>query len=96
MMFKQMMLEQMMFEHLITAFVEALAAYAVLGSAFALVFVWIGVDRLDTQARGAGLGFRLLIFPGVAAFWPLFLLRWVRGIAEPPVESNSHRRASAA
>jgi hypothetical protein len=84
-----------MFETLVTAFVYALSVYAGLGLLFALAFVWVGVERLDTQARGAGFGFRLLILPGVAAFWPLFLKRWVHGMAEPPVEINSHRRARA-
>jgi hypothetical protein len=84
-----------MFETLVTAFVYALSVYAGLGLLFALAFVRVGVDRLDKQARGAGVGFRLLIVPGVAAFWPFFLLRWVKGVAEPPVENNSHRRASA-
>lgn len=84
-----------MFEALVTTFVYALTAYAGVGLLFAAAFVWVGVERLDTQARGAGIGFRLLVLPGVAAFWPLFLQRWARGVVEPPVEVNSHRRVSA-
>ena len=76
------------------ALVYALTAYAAFGLLFAIAFAWVGVERVDSQARGAGVGFRLLILPGVAAFWPLLLRRWVRG-EEPAVESNSHRRASA-
>jgi hypothetical protein len=53
--------------------------------------VWLGVQRLDSEAQGSGLGFRLLIMPGVAAFWPLFLSRWLRGVTEPPGEKNPHR-----
>jgi len=83
-----------MFETLVTALVYALIAYAGVGLAFAVVFVWFGVERLDSEAEGAGIGFRLLILPGVAAFWPLLLKRWVRGITEPPRETNPHRRAS--
>jgi hypothetical protein len=83
-----------MFEILVTALVYVLIAYAGVGLAFAVVFVWFGVERLDSEAKGAGIGFRLLILPGVAAFWPLLLQRWVRGIAEPPTETNPHRRAS--
>jgi len=49
---------------------------------------------LDSEAQGSGIGFRLLILPGVAAFWPMFLYRWRRGIAEPPVEKNPHRLSS--
>ena len=84
-----------MFEALVVAFVYALAAYTAFGLLFAVAFVWVGVERMDSQARGARVGFRLLILPGVAAFWPLFLRRWARGETEPAVESNSHRRASA-
>jgi hypothetical protein len=81
-----------MFETLAEIFVYALETYAGLGLIFAVVFVWIGVQRLDSEAAGASIGFRLLILPGVAAFWPMFLYRWRRGIAEPPVEKNPHRR----
>ena len=80
-----------MFETLFTTLVYALATYAGLGLVFAVPFVWFGVQRLDSEAQGASVGFRLLILPGVAAFWPMFLYRWGRGIAEPPVEKNPHR-----
>jgi len=83
-----------MFETLVTALVYTLIAYAGLGLAFGVAFVWFGVERLDSEAKGAGPGFRLLILPGVAAFWPLLLQRWVQGMAEPPLETNPHRRAS--
>jgi hypothetical protein len=73
------------------AFVATLAVYGGLGFLFAVPFVWRGVQRLDSEARGSGIGFRLLILPGVAAFWPMFLYRWMRGIGEPPVEKNPHR-----
>ena len=71
--------------------VRALYAYTLAGALFALVFVVRGVHAVDTQARGASLGFRLLIFPGVAAFWPLLLRRWLRATGEPPAERNPHR-----
>jgi len=80
-----------MFETLAKIFVYALGIYAGLGLIFAVLFVWVGVQRLDPEAQGSGIGFRLLILPGVAAFWPMFLQRWARGIAEPPMERNPHR-----
>jgi len=80
-----------MFETLATIFVYALAIYAGLGLIFGVLFVWTGVQRLDSEAQGSGIGFRLLILPGVAAFWPMFLQRWTRRIAEPPGERNPHR-----
>ena len=80
-----------MLETFAKAIVYALAVYASLGLVFAVPFAWLGVQRLDSEAQGSGIGFRLLILPGVAAFWPMFLHRWRRGIDEPPVEKNPHR-----
>jgi hypothetical protein len=80
-----------MAERVASIFVWGLYAYAILGGAFAAVFVTRGVQKLDAQAQGAGIAFRLLIFPGAAAFWPLLARRWIRGDAEPPAEGNPHR-----
>ena len=80
-----------MLETFAKAIVYALTVYASLGLVFAVPFVWLGVQRLDSEAQGSGIGFRLLILPGVAAFWPMFLYRWRRGMAQPPVEKNPHR-----
>ena len=80
-----------MFDTLAKAFVYSLETYVGLGLIFAVLFVWSGVHRLDSEAQGSGVGFRLLILPGIAAFWPMFLYRWRRGINEPPVERNPHR-----
>ena len=80
-----------MLETFAKAFVYTLATYATLGLVFAVPFVWFGVQHLDSEAQGSGIGFRLLILPGVAALWPMFLNRWRRGIIEPPVEKNPHR-----
>jgi len=76
------------------AFVYTLAVYAGLGLVFGVPFVWSVVQGLDSEAQGSGIGFRLLILPGVAAFWPMFLYRWRRRIAEPPIENNPHRLSS--
>jgi len=85
-----------MFETVATAFVGALEVYAALGFLFAFNFVVFGVQRLDLQAKGTSFGFRLLILPGVAAFWPMFLSRWMRGVTEPPLEKNPHREGGRA
>jgi integrase len=45
---------------------------------------------VDSQAQGSRLGFRFLIFPGVAAFWTLFLRRWLKANGEQPLEGNPH------
>lgn len=74
--------------------VGALGVYVAIGLLFAIAFVWIGVARVDPGARGAPIGFRLLIFPGTVALWPLLARRWLGGTHEPPEERNAHRTAA--
>lgn len=69
----------------------ALGVYALLGALFALAFVVVGVQRIDPGAKGSGVRFRFLIFPGSVALWPLLLKRWVSGQVSPPDERNPHR-----
>ena len=80
-----------MLEQIAKVFVWVFYAYALIGVVFALAFVTVGVKRIDEQAVGTGFGFRLLIFPGCAAFWPMLLRRWADGKTEPPEEENPHR-----
>jgi membrane protein implicated in regulation of membrane protease activity len=68
--------------------------YLVCGFLFAVAFVLLGVKRIDPHAAHGSWGFRLLIFPGTMAFWPLLLRRWLKGISEPPEERNAHRQAA--
>ncbi len=46
------------------------------GIVFATAFVLRGAASIDTNARGAPFGFRLLIFPASCLLWPLLLSRW--------------------
>lgn len=84
-----------MAETIAGALVAMMGVYTLLGIVFAVPFAVRGVGRVDPGAAEAGWGFRLIITPGVVAFWPLLLLRWVRG-AHAPEESNAHRVASRA
>ncbi|MBZ0171310.1 MAG: hypothetical protein K8E66_02930 [Phycisphaerales bacterium] len=59
--------------------------YLVIGAVFAVAFVLVGVARVSPAARGTGLAFRLLIFPGSAVFWPWLAALWVRPAAPPLV-----------
>jgi len=54
-----------------------LAIYLILGLFFAIAFVSLGCQRIDPDAIGAGIGFRLLIIPASTAFWPLLLYKWL-------------------
>jgi len=82
-------------EEIASAAVCGLALYAALGFAFALAFAAEGAAALDPNARGASLGFRVLIVPGAAALWPFLLRRWLRGERTVPTERNAHRAAAA-
>ena len=79
-----------MYELIVNLFVMLLSAYAGAGLLFAIAFVTWGIERVDAQAKGAGLGFRLIVVPGVAALWPLMLRRWMRD-ERAPIERTPHR-----
>ena len=46
-----------------------------IGAIIALVFLTIGIDRIDEDAQGAYV-FRLLLIPAILLIWPLVLWRW--------------------
>ena len=61
-------------------FVYALMAYGLAGAVFAIAFVTMGIQHVDSVAAHAPLGFRLIVMPGVAALWPLLLVRWFKSV----------------
>ncbi|HVS14199.1 MAG TPA: hypothetical protein VMV46_09760 [Thermoanaerobaculia bacterium] len=77
----------------VPALVFAIGIYAAIGLVFAIAFVARGVAVIDPAARGAPLGFRLLILPASAALWPWLAWRWWRR-SPPREERNPHRVAS--
>jgi hypothetical protein len=66
--------------HVAELLVDGLAAYGLIGTVFAVAFVMMGIQRVDSVAEHAPLGFRLIVLPGVAALWPLMLVRWLRAV----------------
>jgi hypothetical protein len=79
---------------IVASLLIVLGTYLAAGFCFAIPFVLVGVKRIDPHAAHGSWGFRLLIFPGTLAFWPLLLRRWLKGISAPPEECNAHRRAA--
>ena len=55
--------------------VMAVQIWGGIGLSVATVFLTVGVDRIDEDARGAYI-FRPLLIPGVMLIWPLVLWRW--------------------
>ena len=77
------------------AFVVSFELYALVGVVCAVLVVPRVIVRLDPRVAGSSKVMRLLIVPGVAAFWPLFAWRWMAGAAVP-VERNPHRTKAGA
>lgn len=57
------------------ALLLGLRIWAGLGALTALIFLTVGIDRIDEDARGAYV-FRVLLIPGILVIWPLVLWRW--------------------
>jgi hypothetical protein len=57
--------------------VAVLYLYTACGAVFAALFVVFGLTRVDEQARGSSIWFRVIISPGTVALWPWLLRRWL-------------------
>lgn len=55
-------------------------AYAICGLLFAAFFLLRGVVQVDAAARGTSWRVKLLLLPGVAAFWPLLARKWFQAV----------------
>ena len=83
-----------MTEQLAGLIVGVAGIYALIGFVFAIPFVLRGAGKIDPNAIEGSWGFRVLIFPGTVALWPLLALRWARTSGAPPEENNTHRAAA--
>jgi len=63
------------------------------GAVVAALFLTIGMDRIDEDARGAYI-FRPLLIPGVLLIWPIVLWRWV--VLETGLENWRFRHSLSA
>ncbi len=81
-----------MYEITVFWLVTLLGIYFVAGIVAAVPIVLFGITRMDPAARGSSRLFRLTILPGVIAFWPLLLRRWLTGQTEPPIENTAHKK----
>jgi hypothetical protein len=64
------------------------AAYLLCGFVFAIVFVIKGVAVVDEGAKGAGVGFRIIILPGAVVFWPFLLKKWINHTSLKEIRKN--------
>jgi hypothetical protein len=58
--------------------------YAAIGVLVALALVVRGLARIDHAAQNSPWSFRLMILPGLAAVWPLMLVKWRRAVRNHP------------
>ncbi len=64
--------------------------YLGLGGLFGIAFAFAGAKAIDPAAKNGSIGFKLLIIPGAAFFWPYLLKRWIAK-SPPPEERSAHR-----
>lgn len=76
------------------ALVMAMQTWGMIGAIVAAVFLTIGIDRIDEDARGAYI-FRPLLIPGVLLIWPLVLWRWWHIETERAAWANRYRPVRA-
>ncbi len=74
--------------------VGLLGVYLAIGVVFAVPFLVKGIGKIDPVAAKGTRGFKIIIFPGVIAFWPLLARRWLTGVGTPPEEKSPHRSAA--
>ncbi|HTI72141.1 MAG TPA: hypothetical protein VMF06_19350 [Candidatus Limnocylindria bacterium] len=70
-----------LFENLVMGVLAFLALYFLFGAIFGVFFHWRGIHRIDAGVAGSGILFRVLITPGIMAFWPWLAIRWQRAAA---------------
>jgi len=63
---------------IVAIILSIVAVYLALGFLFMIPFVIKGVDRIDENAHGSSIGFRMIIIPGVIVFWIVLLKKWLK------------------
>ena len=82
-----------MMEGLISLLLAMLGTYLLIGFVFGIVFAFAGAKTIDPSAVEGSWGFKIIIIPGCALFWPYLLKRWIKK-SPPPEEYSAHRRAA--
>lgn len=53
--------------------------YVLVGLGFAIFWTIKGLEKVNETAGGSTKGFKAIIFPGLVAFWPWILRKWIQG-----------------
>jgi len=62
---------------LVNLFLWLISVYLIAGLIFYFPFIKMGIEKIDQNAKDTTIGFKLIILPGVIAFWPFLLRKWV-------------------
>ena len=73
--------------------VYAAFAYFAIGFLFSIYFSFFAVKGFDESAKNTGIGFKLIIFFGVVAFWVFLAIRMF-GSEGQLKETTAHRKAA--
>ncbi len=65
-----------MIEQIVTIAFIGTGIYLLIGVIFYFPFMKRGVHLIDQGVKGAPKFFKVLIFPGIVALWPLFYKKW--------------------
>lgn len=65
-----------MIEKLVTIVLIGIFIYLVIGIVFYFPFMKRGVHLIDKGVKGTPKFFKVLIFPGIIALWPLLYKKW--------------------
>ena len=60
----------------VVSLIDVVRVYSVVGLGVAVGFLFVGLDRVDEDARGTYI-FRLLLIPGIVLLWPVVAVRWM-------------------
>jgi len=50
--------------------------YLVIGLIFYVALSIKGFDKIDPGTRNSGIGFKLILVPGILVFWPILWKKW--------------------
>ena len=65
-------------ESIISTILTIVGIYLALGIIFSIAFLWKGIAKVDDGANETGVIFKMLLFPGLVAFWVYFLRKWLK------------------
>ena len=65
-------------EQIITIGLAGFGIYLGMGFLFSLIFLAKGLGKIDETAKGSGIGFKLIILPGVILLWAYLLPKWLK------------------